>query len=936
MRDRIRKCAAWMLLGIILFTSFCSPVYASSMEREDTPDYKVAFYAFDCYHMQDENGNKTGYGYEMMQGLSKYLQCTFSYVGYDKTAAESVEMLRNGEVDIYTAAKWSEERAEEFVFSKHPAITATTCMNVKIGNNSVVAGDYSTYDGLRIGLLQRHTYNDRFLAFVKEKGFSCEIFYYDTPTELSAAMINGEVDALVDSYIGVPEDERIIENFGQTPYYIMARKEDQDLIDRLDEAFDKMNLETPNWRTELYNEYYGSQSKSTELTEEEQAFLRQMQQDQVVIRGVMNPGENPYGWYEDGEAYGISADLFRATVKELGLSCEILPVSTKAEYEQALADGAVDIWMDMDSRYEGSDTGRYKGTSPYLTTTVSVLRNRGASEKIRKLALVEQNMSLKEILSSVWPDVETIVLENNEQCVQAIISGEADGALMLSYTAQKLSRDDLQNRLRVDIVPGVSVDLEMGVNASDNYLFYGIFEKTLAVTAKRVGTEVVQSYLEESATPTALQYLFDHPISLVLIIAGIILLIFLLLLYLQMIRSRNRQKKISDELAVALGEAKEANESKQNFFSKMSHDIRTPLNVVLGMTQIAQKYKYDVPRLERALDSITTEGNYLLVLINSILDVNQLEHGYIELVREPFNPADSVKNSAEILRPLAEKKEQQITVTCDREDCVVVGDANRFSQIMINIISNAIKYTGMGGHIEVGLTCLPEGRYRFTCADDGIGMTEEFVQHICEDYTRAEDSRISKTQGTGLGMSVVKGLTDLMQGTLQIESKLDEGTTFTVEIPFPDATEEQKAAVLAPASEEEEEGSQFTGKRVLLVEDNALNAEIAIELLQSIGLTVEWAENGELGVNKYNDSRPGEYFAIFMDMQMPVMDGLEATRRIRGSERTDNNIPIFAMTANTFASDRKNCRDVGMNGYISKPINVKDIETTLKDGIARQ
>lgn len=545
-------------------------------------------------------------------------------------------------------------------------------------------------------------------------------------------------------------------------------------------------------------------------------------------------------------------------------------------------------------------------------------------------------MSLKEILSSVWPDVETIVLENNEQCVQAIISGEADGALMLSYTAQKLSRDDLQNRLRVDIVPGVSVDLEMGVNASDNYLFYGIFEKTLAVTAKRVGTEVVQSYLEESATPTALQYLFDHPISLVLIIAGIILLVFLLLLYLQMIRSRNRQKKISDELAVALGEAKEANESKQNFFSKMSHDIRTPLNVVLGMTQIAQKYKYDVPRLERALDSITTEGNYLLVLINSILDVNQLEHGYIELVREPFNPADSVKNSAEILRPLAEKKEQQITVTCDREDCVVVGDANRFSQIMINIISNAIKYTGMGGHIEVGLTCLPEGRYRFTCADDGIGMTEEFVQHICEDYTRAEDSRISKTQGTGLGMSVVKGLTDLMQGTLQIESKLDEGTTFTVEIPFPDATEEQKAAVLAPASEEEEEGSQFTGKRVLLVEDNALNAEIAIELLQSIGLTVEWAENGELGVNKYNDSRPGEYFAIFMDMQMPVMDGLEATRRIRGSERTDNNIPIFAMTANTFASDRKNCRDVGMNGYISKPINVKDIETTLKDGIARQ
>lgn len=934
MKNKIRISAAWLMLGILLFTAVCTPVYAKSIDRVETPDYTVAFYAFDCYHMQDENGNKTGYGYEMMQGLSRYLQCTFSYTGYDRTAAECIDMLRNGEIDIYTAAKWTEERAEEFVYSKHPAITATTCMNIKVGNNKVIAGDYSTYDGLRIGLLERHTYNDKFLAFVKEKGFSCDIRYYDTPTELSSALISGEVDALVDSYIGVPEDEQIIENFGQTPYYIIARKEDQALITELDEAFDQMNLETPNWRTELYNKYYGSQSKSTELTEEERAFLKQMKENDVVVRGVMNPDENPYSWYEDGEAYGISADIFRATAEELGLSCDIMPVSTRKEYEQVLKEGNTDIWIDMDDDFEGSGDARYKETDSYLTTTVSVLRNRGASEKIRKLAVVDGNISLNKTIPAVWPDVEILNLNDNAQCVEAIISGEADGALMLSYTAQKLARDDLQNRLRVDIVPDVEISIRMGVNASDSYLFYGIWEKTLENVAERMGTEVVQAYLEETATPTALQYLFDHPVSLVMIAGGLILMVFLLLLYLQMTRSRNRQRKISDELAAALEEARKANESKQNFFSKMSHDIRTPLNVVLGMTQIAQKYKYDVPRLERALDSITTEGNYLLVLINSILDVNQLEHGYIELVKEPFNPAENVKNSVEMLKPLAEKKDQQITVTCDREDCVVIGDANRYSQIMINIISNAIKYTGTGGHIEVALQCLPEGRYRFTCRDDGIGMTEEFVQHICEDYTRAEDSRISKTQGTGLGMSVVKGLTDLMQGTLQIESRLNEGTTFTVEIPFPDATQEQRMAVLEPGTDEENGVSEFSGKKILLVEDNSLNAEIATELLQSIGLTVDWAENGEVGVTRYNESEPGEYFAIFMDMQMPVMDGLEATRVIRRSDRSDRDIPIFAMTANTFASDRKSCRDVGMNGYISKPINVKDIEMTLKDGVS--
>ena len=190
-------------------------------------------------------------------------------------------------------------------------------------------------------------------------------------------------------------------------------------------------------------------------------------------------------------------------------------------------------------------------------------------------------------------------------------------------------------------------------------------------------------------------------------------------------RSKNQHQRIAGELAVALDEAREANESKQNFFSKMSHDIRTPLNVVLGMTQIAQKYKYDTPRLESALDSITTEGNYLLELINSILDVNQLEHGHVELASEPFHPAATVRESVEMLHPLADKKEQHLTVTCDGEDRVVVGDANRFGQIIINIVSNAIKYTDNGGKIDVRLECLPDDRYRFVgaeCAGRGLHL----------------------------------------------------------------------------------------------------------------------------------------------------------------------------------------------------------------------
>ncbi len=279
----------------------------------------------------------------------------------------------------------------------------------------------------------------------------------------------------------------------------------------------------------------------------------------------------------------------------------------------------------------------------------------------------------------------------------------------------------------------------------------------------------------------------------------------------------------------------------------------------------------------------------------------------------------------ELLRPLAGKKEQQLTVQADRGERVVVGDANRLKQIIINILSNAIKYTDDGGHIELRLEYFSEQRCCFICKDDGIGMTPEFVQHVCDDYARAEDSRVSKIQGTGLGMSVVKGFTELMGGTLHIESELGKGSVFTIEIPFPDASAEQCEAVLHPLAEVSADEKRYVGKKVLLVEDNVLNAGIAIELLQDTGLTVDWAENGKTGVERFETSGPNEYFAIFMDMQMTVMDGVAATEHIRGSGRSDNNVPIFAMTANTFANDRRRCREAGMNGYIAKPVSAKNI-----------
>ena len=869
-----KKIAALLAACLLVLTVLPLAVFA--LPEQETPDYKVAFYPYDCYHMQDAYGKRTGYGYEMMQGVVNYLQCTFSYVGYDKSAAECEQMLRAGELDIYTAARKTPEREEEFAFSTHPAITSQTCMNAKVGNTSIVPGDYSTYNGLRIGLLERHTYNGAFVKFVEENHIDCDIVYYDTPTDLSNALVNDKVDAIVNSYIRIPEDEKTIQNFGETPYYIMARKEDQALVDAIDYAIDCMNVETPNWRTELYNKYYGSIEKNRNLTAEEQALRDQLAAGNEVIRAVMNPDNKPYSWYENGEAKGIAADIFRATAEKLRLNYEIIPVSSKAEFQSVLDSGRADIWLDMDSTYEEDNAVRYKMTEPYLTTTMSVLRTRGDTEKITRVAVDDSHIPMREI------------------------------------------------------VPGATMSLRMGVKAGDSVQFFGLWEKTLSRVAEEISSEVVQQYLDETITPTFWEYLFDHPTILISLCGVAAAVLILVLMNIQARKSRKKQEKNAKELAAALDKAEQATKAKQDFFSKMSHDIRTPLNVVLGMTQIARKYKDDGPKLENALNNITQEGNYLLVMINSILDVNQLEHGAVELSKEPFNPAACLRECAEILEPLSGKKEQTMTVSCDRETEVVRGDVNRLKQILINIVSNAIKYTGTGGRIELTLECLPDYRFRFTCTDNGIGMSADFVQHICEDYTRAEDSRVSKTQGTGLGMSVVKGFTDLMGGKLTIRSAPGKGSSFCVELPFEEASEEEKQLLLRPAVQKEQKPN-YVGKKVLLVEDNALNAEIAMELLHTIGLAVDWAENGEVGMERFEASQKDEYFAVFMDMQMPVMDGVTATKKIRSSLRPDHDIPIFAMTANTFASDRRSAREAGMTGYIAKPVSVKDIETALTD-----
>lgn len=393
---------------------------------------------------------------------------------------------------------------------------------------------------------------------------------------------------------------------------------------------------------------------------------------------------------------------------------------------------------------------------------------------------------------------------------------------------------------------------------------------------------------------------------------------------------KERQAKLL--LEDALKKAEKANKAKSDFLSRMSHDIRTPMNAIIGMTELAQLHIGDEEKQRDYLNKIASSGAHLLGLINEILDVSKIESGVMELSESPLNLRALAGEAAEMVRISMENSQQEFQVDIDESfDPWVMGDARRIRQVLVNILENASKYTGQRGKITFSVCEFKKeeqrtGTYRFIIEDTGIGMKPEYMEHIFEPFSRADDSRTSKVPGTGLGMTIVKNLISMMDGDIRVESEYGKGSRFTVTLCLDKCGNTGEAIQPAVSGPE----AACRGLRVLLVEDNELNRQIASEMLKLLGVRVEMAENGREAVEAVC-SHPALYYdAVFMDVQMPVMNGYEATREIRGSgmERIGE-LPIIAMTADAFAEDVKRARLSGMNGHLAKPVSIELLRGAL-------
>ena len=410
-------------------------------------------------------------------------------------------------------------------------------------------------------------------------------------------------------------------------------------------------------------------------------------------------------------------------------------------------------------------------------------------------------------------------------------------------------------------------------------------------------------------------------------IVSVLVAILLSMGYWQIILRREKEAVYAKQIEKVATEAQHANQAKTRFLFNMSHDIRTPMNAIIGYTQLLEN---NLDNKKQALDYISklkSSSTILLSLINYILEMTQIESGKLDLKKEIGDLDDLVKNINIVVEPLIKEKKLHYSYHLEIKHHHIICDKTKLREIVLNILSNAIKYTPEGGNVELLIQEISfennKVKYHFIIIDNGIGMKEDFLPHIFEEFAREKTSTESKVPGVGLGLPIVKSLIDMMNGTIQVESKLNKGTKFTVELSFLTSLQVENANEINTST------LDFSGKHILLVEDNELNAEIGIELLNTFKVIIDLAKNGEECIKILEKMPEGYYDLILMDIQMPIMDGYEATKIIRSFNNKNAQIPIIAMTANAFEEDRKHALQLGMNEHLAKPVDIEKLKDVL-------
>ncbi len=1071
MQTLTRK-SACVMLSLLLLLSAVLPVKAAA-ETASAKVVRVGSFE-DTFNYVNEKGARKGYGYELLETLSGYAGWQFEYVTCDWS--DCFEKLKNGEIDIIGGISYTEDRTQEMLFSDEPMGVEKYYLYADLSRADISASDFKTLNGKKIGVLMG-TEPEVMLAEWEEKyGLKTEHVNISNNEDVKQKLANHEIDCFVSLEESFWAERGIstITRVGESGIYYAINKNRPDIKEELDDAMRALDEAVPFYTADLYKRYF-SMDYTPILTGEEKAWLRK----HGAIRMGFLASDSGVSTFDPatGEFTGVITDYIQFAADCLGnqeLEFQLVGYDSKEAELDALKSGEIDMIFHCDQNPNLAEEYHFACTNTTWTSNLMAVTNKQHfnENNVNRIAVPQNKLSLKKYLAFYYPQWEIVDCDTQEDAARLVKDGQAD-----CFVTGISSENKYSKKYSFYSVPLVNPVRSCFAVNSGNRSLLSILNKTIKAMPVNMLAGALAMYKSSARKVTLSDFIKDNFFKVMLISSiavAVVLLTILMLLQKARKAEAAARKAASDtqelnaKLQVAVEKAESANRAKSTFLSNMSHDIRTPMNAIIGFTTLALSNIDDTDRVKDYLGKTLASSNHLLSLINDVLDMSRIESGKIHLEEVEVNLSDVLHDLKTIVSGQIYAKQLELYMDAmDVTDEDVYCDKTRLNQILLNLLSNAIKFTPAGGTVSVRVRQLAGkvrgcGQYEFRIKDNGIGMSQEFAQKIFEPFERERTSTVSGIQGTGLGMAITKNIVDMMGGTIEVQTAQGKGTEFTVCVPMRAQTEQRpvekiteleglkalvvdddfntcdsvtkmlvkvgmraewtlsgKEAVLRARQSIEmsdvyhayiidwrlpdmngievtrqirslhddtpiiiltaydwsdieveakaagvtafcakpmfmsdlretlmsalgqkpadavqrllpEKNADFKGKHILLVEDNELNREIAQEILREYGFLVDSAENGAVAVEKVSTAAPGSYDLVLMDVQMPIMDGYTATRKIRAlDDPARAKLPILAMTANAFDEDRRNALESGMNGFLSKPIVIGDLVQEL-------
>ena len=1071
MQTLTRK-SACVMLSLLLLLSAVLPVKAAA-ETASAKVVRVGSFE-DTFNYVNEKGARKGYGYELLETLSGYTGWQFEYVTCDWS--DCFEKLKNGEIDIIGGISYTEDRTQEMLFSDEPMGVEKYYLYADLSRADISASDFKTLNGKKIGVLMG-TEPEVMLAEWEEKyGLKTEHVNISNNEDVKQKLANHEIDCFVSLEESFWAERGIstITRVGESGIYYAINKNRPDIKEELDDAMRALDEAVPFYTADLYKRYF-SMDYTPILTGEEKAWLRK----HGAIRMGFLASDSGVSTFDPatGEFTGVITDYIQFAADCLGnqeLEFQLVGYDSKEAELDALKSGEIDMIFHCDQNPNLAEEYHFACTNTTWTSNLMAVTNKQHfnENNVNRIAVPQNKLSLKKYLAFYYPQWEIVDCDTQEDAASLVKDGQAD-----CFVTGISSENKYSKKYSFYSVPLVNPVRSCFAVNSGNRSLLSILNKTIKAMPVNMLAGALAMYKSSARKVTLSDFIKDNFFKVMLISSiavAVVLLTILMLLQKARKAEAAARKAASDtqelnaKLQVAVEKAESANRAKSTFLSNMSHDIRTPMNAIIGFTTLALSNIDDTDRVKDYLGKTLASSNHLLSLINDVLDMSRIESGKIHLEEVEVNLSDVLHDLKTIVSGQIYAKQLELYMDAmDVTDEDVYCDKTRLNQILLNLLSNAIKFTPAGGTVSVRVRQLAGkvrgcGQYEFRIKDNGIGMSQEFAQKIFEPFERERTSTVSRIQGTGLGMAITKNIVDMMGGTIEVQTAQGKGTEFTVCVPMRAQTEQRpvekiteleglkalvvdddfntcdsvtkmlvkvgmraewtlsgKEAVLRARQSIEmsdvyhayiidwrlpdmngievtrqirslhddtpiiiltaydwsdieveakaagvtafcakpmfmsdlretlmsalgqkpadavqrllpEKNADFKGKHILLVEDNELNREIAQEILREYGFLVDSAENGAVAVEKVSTAAPGSYDLVLMDVQMPIMDGYTATRKIRAlDDPARAKLPILAMTANAFDEDRRNALESGMNGFLSKPIVIDDLVQEL-------